>query len=50
MYTNHHDKSVFPNSEKFDLERVVDHNLITDQPSPFAYIPFSAGSRNCIDN
>jgi cytochrome P450 len=48
IYGIHRDENVFPNSEKFDPERFADQNLITDERSPFAYIPFSAGSRNCI--
>ncbi len=48
VYGIHHDANVFPNPEKFDPERFVNQDLISDKHSPFAYIPFSAGSRNCI--
>jgi hypothetical protein len=48
IYGINYDANVFPNPEKFDPERFADQNLITDERSPFAYIPFSAGSRNCI--
>jgi cytochrome P450 len=44
----HHDASVFPNPDKFDPERFFENTLISDERSPFAFIPFSAGSRNCI--
>ncbi|CAF3843724.1 unnamed protein product [Rotaria sordida] len=48
IYGIHHDENVFPNPEKFDPERFSDKNLISTEISPFAYIPFSAGSRNCV--
>jgi cytochrome P450 len=48
IYAIHHDESVFPNPEKFDPERFANQDLITSERSHFAYIPFSAGSRNCI--
>ncbi len=45
----HYDANVFPHPEKFDPERFShQHNGNKDQRSPYAYIPFSAGSRNCI--
>ena len=44
----HHDANVFPNPDKFDPERFAENSLISDERSPFAFIPFSAGSRNCI--
>ncbi len=48
IYGIHHDANVYPNPEKFDPERFANNSLISNQRSPFAYIPFSAGSRNCI--
>ena len=48
IYGIHHDANVFPDPEKFDPERFADNPLISDERSPFAFIPFSAGSRNCI--
>ncbi|CAD5226201.1 unnamed protein product [Bursaphelenchus okinawaensis] len=40
----HKDERFWPNPEVFDPERFVDSEL----KHPYAYIPFSAGSRNCI--
>jgi cytochrome P450 len=48
IYGIHHDANVYPNPEKFDPERFADSSLISDERSSFAFIPFSAGSRNCI--
>ncbi len=48
IYGIHHDANVYPNPEKFDPERFVETSLISNERSPFAFIPFSAGSRNCI--
>lgn len=38
----HHDSKNFPNPEQFIPER------FNETISPFSYLPFSAGSRNCI--
>ncbi|KAI7815710.1 cytochrome p450 [Rhyzopertha dominica] len=43
-YAIHRDPSIYPEPEKFDPERFRN---IKDK-SPYAYIPFSAGPRNCI--
>jgi cytochrome P450 len=48
LFGIHYDASVFPDPDKFDPERFVDNPLISNDRSPFAFIPFSAGSRNCI--
>jgi cytochrome P450 len=48
LYAIHHDASVYPNPEKFDPERFSESSSTSDERSPFAFIPFSAGSRNCI--
>lgn len=48
IYAIHHDPSVYPNPEKFDPDRFADKSLIDTERSPFDFIPFSAGSRNCI--
>ncbi|XP_052865270.1 cytochrome P450 4d2-like [Anopheles cruzii] len=43
-YMLHHSPDHFPEPELFRPERFEQ----TDKRNPFAYIPFSAGSRNCI--
>jgi cytochrome P450 len=48
MFGIHKDAKVFPNPDKFDPERFAESSLISDERSPYAFIPFSAGSRNCI--
>lgn len=45
------DPEYFPRPTNFDPDRFIDGTLndkIADKPSSFAYIPFSAGTRNCI--
>ncbi|UJR29572.1 hypothetical protein I4U23_010789 [Adineta vaga] len=44
----HFDANVFPDPEKFDPERFAESSFISGESSPFAFIPFSAGPRNCI--
>ncbi|KAI6204336.1 Cyp-29A4 [Aphelenchoides besseyi] len=44
IYLMHHNEKIFPDSWKFDPERFLDDRT----PSPGAYMPFSAGPRNCL--
>ena len=48
IYSLHHNKEFWDHPERFDPSRFLPANIKKTLKSPWMYLPFSAGPRNCI--
>lgn len=51
LFVMFRDAQYFPDPLKFNPDRFISYSTnenLAEKVSPFAYIPFSAGARNCI--
>lgn len=48
LYDTHRDPHFWTDPDKFDPDRFLPEQSLNRHP--YAYVPFSAGSRNCIGN